>query len=258
MPIAMCPDITPTRLRLDLALGRLADAFGGMTARADEVQCDCHWGSSTELALLKTPDVPLAPDLLHRAWDAPDWADHGAVLRRILPQFAGVLVGGEVEPMSGMYEVGRSFARGHWQLWPTRQSSAVREFLHAWWAHSLLDPAPAVPVHELFALCAEASSTTVPWLAVWESLDDEVPDRHLAEAVTAWEYGLLGDQLPWDAWDDEDGSGLRGELTTWLVRHAPTRLHTREGCETLLDRIRLIGLSGPARWEDPHWPGHRY
>lgn len=180
------------------------------------------------------------------------------MLRRILPQLARSLVGGEVEPVFGIYEVGRSFARGPWQLWPARQSSAVREFLHAWWAHSLLDPAPTVPVHELLALCAEASATMGPRLTVWESLDGEVPDRHLAEAVAVWEYGLLGDQLPWDAWDDEDENGLRGELTTWLVHHAPTRLGTREGCGPLLHRIRLMGLSGPARWEDPHWPGHRY
>ncbi|MFJ2023366.1 hypothetical protein ACIODW_06040 [Streptomyces sp. NPDC087897] len=254
----MLPDITTARLRLDRALDGLADTFRGMTARADEVQCECHWGSPEELALLKTPGVPLAPDLLRRTWDAPDWNDHGAVLRRILPQFARALVGGEVKPMFGMYEVGRSFARGHWQRWPARQSAAVREFLHAWWACGLLDPAPAVPVHELLALCAEAAGTMDPWLAVWESLDDEVPDRHLAEAAAAWEYGLLGDQLPWDPWDEEDESGLRGALSTWLVRHAPTRLRTRKGCEELLHRIRLVGLSGPARWEDPHWPGHRY
>ncbi|MFF8552051.1 hypothetical protein ACF058_04270 [Streptomyces sp. NPDC015501] len=254
----MLPDTTSIRPRLDRALDGLAVAFRGMTARPDEVQCECHWGSPEELALLKAPGVPLTPDLLRRTWDVPDWDDYGAVLRRILPQFAQALVRGEVEPMFGMYEVGRSFARGNWQRWPAQQSAAVREFLHAWWAQNLLDPAPAVPAHELLSLCAEAAGTAVPWLTVWESVDDEVSDRHLREAAAAWEYGLLGDQLPWDAWDDEDESGLRGELSTWLVRHAPTRLRTRDGCGTLLHRIRLIGLSGPDRWEDPHWPGHRY
>ncbi|MFE2626089.1 hypothetical protein ACFXKH_39525, partial [Streptomyces caelestis] len=57
---------TPARLRLDRALDGLDDTFRGMTARADEVQCDCHWGSPEELALLKTPDVDLSPDLLRR------------------------------------------------------------------------------------------------------------------------------------------------------------------------------------------------
>lgn len=164
---------TPARLRLDRALDSLDDTFRGMTARADEVQCDCHWGSPEELALLKTPDIDLAPDLLRRTWDAPDWADHGAVLRRILPRFARALVGGRVEPMSGMYEVGRSFARGRWRQWPADQDAAVWEFLHAWWAQSLVDPAPAVPVHEILALCAEASATLGPWLTVWEALDHE-------------------------------------------------------------------------------------
>ncbi|MEU4352937.1 hypothetical protein [Streptomyces sp. NPDC023838] len=43
-----------------------------MTARSDEAQCDCHWGSAEELALLKVPDVVLDPDLLRRTWDVPN------------------------------------------------------------------------------------------------------------------------------------------------------------------------------------------
>lgn len=187
----MTPD--NTRLRLDRALDDLSAVFRGMTARSDENQCDCHWGSQEELALLKIPGVELDPDLLRRAWDAPDWSDHGAVLRRILPQFARELVAGRVAPMFGMHEVGRCFARGDWKQWPARQSAAVREFLHAWWTHSLTDPDPAVPVHELFALCTEASGTLTEWLDVWEALDHPVADRHLAVAADEWEYRLLGD-----------------------------------------------------------------
>ncbi|MGV9348718.1 hypothetical protein ACWDSD_28670 [Streptomyces spiralis] len=246
----------PSRLRLDRAMDSLAVTFRGMTARSDETQCDCHWGSEEELALLKTPDVELDPDLLDRTWRAPDWTDHGAVLRRILPQFARALVGGLVEPLFGMDEVGLSFTRGHWQQWPAHQSAAVSEFLRAWWAHSLIEPDPAVPVYEVLALCAEASSVLGPWLGTWEALDHPVADRHLAEAAAHWEYDLLGDQLPWDTWHDADA--LRTELAGWLVRHAPARLRAQGAPEELLHRIRLIGLTGLARWEDPHWPGHRY
>lgn len=253
----MNPDAAPTRIRLDRALEGLTATFRGMATHPEEDKCECHWGSREDLALLKLPDAELSPDLLRRTWDAPDWRDHGAVLRRILPQFTRELVSGRVEPMFGMYEVGRSFARGHWRQWPAPQSAAVWEFLHAWWAHSLVDPAPTVPVHELLALCTEASGTLDPWLAVWETLDHDVSDRHLAEAAAQWEYDLLGDQLPWDPWDNE-ADDPRPELASWLTRHAPTRLHAPEVPEALLHRIRLIGLTGPARWEDPHWPGHRY
>ncbi|MFD4527321.1 hypothetical protein ACFWP7_25970 [Streptomyces sp. NPDC058470] len=51
---------------------------------------------------------------------------------------------------------------------------------------------------------------------------------------------------------------MRAELTVWLVRHAPTRLRAFGVPEELLHRIRLLGVTGLDRWEDPHWPGHRY
>ncbi|MFE0678857.1 hypothetical protein [Streptomyces sp. NPDC058867] len=254
----MNPDDTPARLRLRGALDGLAVTFRGMTAAADETQCWCHWGSDEELRLLKTPDVELDADLLRRTWDAPDWHDHGAVLRRVLPQFGRELVAGRVEPMSGMYEVGRSFARGHWRAWPVRQSDAVWEFLYAWWAACLLDPEPAVPAHELFALCAEASGTLTPWLDVWAALDHPVASRHLATAAAAWEYELLRDELPWDPHWHDDPEPLRAELADWLVRHAPDRLRALDVPEELLHRVRLIGLSGPDRWSDPHYPVRSY
>ncbi|MER5961818.1 hypothetical protein [Streptomyces sp. NPDC002057] len=251
-------DDTPVRarLRLDAALAEVATAFRGATAAADEVQCDCHWGGEEELARLKSPDLELDPDLLHRTWSAPDWRDKGAVLRRVLPQFSVALVHGLVEPMSGMEDVGRVFAWGGWDRWPARQSAAVGEFLHAWWAYSLVETDPAVPVHELLVLCAEASGTLDPWLAVWETTDHPAAHRHLAEAADQWDHDLLADELPWRTWHDEDR--LRTGLAAWLVRHAHPRLRSRGAPGELLHRIRLIGLSGPARWEDPHWPNHRY
>ncbi|MDX3747956.1 hypothetical protein [Streptomyces sp. AK08-02] len=253
-------DIPRTRLRLDRALDSLAVTFRGATARADEAQCVCHWGDPEELALLKVPDVELDPDLLYRTWHAYDWDDHGAVLRRVLPQFARALTGGHVEPYL-MEEVGRSFGMGKWNRWPVRQSAVVWEFLHAWWAHSLTDPDPVAPVYELLAVCAEASGVLSPWLTVWESLDHPVADRHLATAAAQWEYELLGDELPWKNWwrEDDDADEMRTELTTWLVRHVPARLRSQDAATVeLLHRVRLMGLTGPARWEDPHWPDRRY
>ncbi|MFG3199105.1 hypothetical protein ACGFYT_23550 [Streptomyces sp. NPDC048208] len=244
-------DDTPARARLDRALDDLAVTFHGMTARADETQCVCHWGSADELALLKVPDLELDPDLLRRTWRAPDWGDHGAVLRRVLPQFARALVGGAV-PVYATGEVGESFARSGWHRWPLRQRASVREFLHAWWTHSLTDPAPTIPAHALLTLCTEASATLTPWLAAWEALDHPTADRHLAEAATLWARDLLTDDLPWPTWHDEDA--LRTELVTWLARHAPARLQAHDA---LLHRIRLASLPTPARWDDPHWRAHR-
>jgi hypothetical protein len=249
-------DQTPGRARLDAALDGVAATFRGMTARPDEYNCACHWGSAEDLAQLKVPDVELDADLLRRTWQASDWDDHASVLRRILPQFATALVSGHVEPLFGMEEVGLFFARGRWQQWPAEQAAAVREFLQAWWVHSLTDLDPAVPAYDVLVLCAEASATLSPWLNTWEALTHPMADQRLAETVAHWEYDLLGDQLPWDAWEDEEET--LAELTAWLVRHAPARLRAHGVPEELLHRIRLLGLSGPARWEDPRWPDRNY
>ena len=39
----------------------MAVTFRGMTARPDENNCECHWGSEEDLAQLKVPDVELNP-----------------------------------------------------------------------------------------------------------------------------------------------------------------------------------------------------
>ncbi|MEU4407720.1 hypothetical protein AB0F88_24645 [Streptosporangium sp. NPDC023963] len=251
-------DRTPERLRLDAALDRVAVTFRGMTARPDEQNCECHWGGAEDLARLKVPDVELSPDRLRAAWQAKDWDDHASVLRRILPQLSTALAGGLAESSFGIEEVGYSFALGQWWQWPAEQAAAVREFLHAWWAHTLTDPDPAVPAHEVLALCAEASTTLSPWLHAWEAHTHAVADQHLAEAVAHWEYRLLGDQLPWESWNWGNEEETRTELTAWLIRHAPVRLRARNAPAELLHRVRLLGLTGPARWEDPHWPNHTY
>jgi hypothetical protein len=249
-------DRTPARLRLDAALHDLAATFRGMTAAPDEANCACHWGSAEDLAQLKKPDVELDPDLLRRTWQAVDWRDHGAVLRRILPQFAAALVRGQVEPLFDMGDVGQSFARGKWQQWPAGQTAAVFEFLHAWWADSLTAPDAAVPAYEVFALCAEASGTVAPWLAVWGTTTHPTADQRLVEAADQWEYDLLGDELPWYAWEHDEKRV--GELSAWLAGHALARLGSQGAPEKLLHSIRLLALTGDARWEHPDWPGHTY
>ncbi|WP_078868293.1 hypothetical protein [Streptomyces sp. NRRL F-5727] len=243
-----------TAHRLDEALSGLSDTFRGMTAHPDEYNCPCHWGSAEELARLKTADVELDADLLRRTWEATDWTYRGSVLRRILPQLAAALVSGSTGP--DLEGVGRAFAMSGWRAWPAEQTAAVEEFLHAWWTHTLTTPAPTVPAHQLLVLTAEATGTMAPWLAAWEATPTPEATRHLAEAIDHWDHDLLADRLPWSTWEDEEE--WYAELTTWLVRHAPARLRAHGAPEDLLHRVRLLGLTGPARWEDPHMPDHRY
>ncbi|MES9555307.1 hypothetical protein ACIPJN_03815 [Streptomyces sp. NPDC086796] len=40
--------------------------------------------------------------------------------------------------------------------------------------------------------------------------------------------------------------------------HPARRLDAPGAPDELLHRIRLPGPTGPARWQDPYWPDHRY
>ncbi|GAA3779351.1 hypothetical protein [Streptomyces chiangmaiensis] len=238
----------PASRRLSAALANLFVTFHGMTAHPDERNCECHWGSSDELSLLKTPNVELEPDLLRRTWQAVDWLDHAAVLRRILPQFAAALVAGRVEPLFGLEEAGDSFARGRWQQWPDDQAGSVREFLHAWWVQSLTDPEAVVPAHQVLAMCAEASGTLGPWLADWEEQTGYLSDQRLVEAAQEWEYALLGDKLPWHVnWYEHDEDEMCAELVAWLLGHAAQRLRKSGASKDLQHWIRLLELPSEER-----------
>lgn len=105
-------------------------------------------------------------------------------------------------------------------------------------------------------MITEASAAVGPWLGVWETLTGPPADAHLAALTEQWEWELIGDQLPWSGWDNEEE--IRTELTAWLVRNAPTRLRAHGAPPELLNRIRLLGLPGADRWEDPGWDGRPY
>ncbi|MFE7561472.1 hypothetical protein [Kitasatospora sp. NPDC057500] len=243
-------------IRLGAALEGLAVACHGATAHPGEHNCECHWGGADELALLKVPGVRLDPDLLRRTWQAPDWSDHGSVLRRILPQLAGALVDGRSESFRHRDGIGESLARGRWQEWPLHQAAAVREFLHAFWAYGLLTPAPTptpfAHAHRTLVLCVEASGELSPWLRAWDALEHPVADRNLVEAADSWCYDLLGEELPWNT--RHDRAGLLTALTSWLTGHAAARPAARGAPDQLLQHLRLLGLPLPDRWDDPHWP----
>ncbi|MEH0830311.1 MULTISPECIES: hypothetical protein [unclassified Micromonospora] len=244
----MIPDRTEMGGLLDEALAGVAATFQGMTAHRQESNCECHWGSAEELALLKTPDVPLDEDLLRRTYWTTDWRYPGLLLRRILPQLTRSLVAGRVMPMAGMESLGYLFTSARWQEWPKGQRDALRRFLDAWWLHVLVEPDAKVPAHEALELIAEITGRLTPWLAVWtESLADAVARRRLVTAVEEWMDDLLVDRLPWSSWHNEDTWGAA--LSLWVIRHAPAPLREHEVSSDVLDHIGLLGLPYADRWD---------
>lgn len=255
---------TASDVRLRSACDEIRTVFGGMVAHPEETNCACHWGGPEELALLKTPDVPLEPSLLYRTWSAPDWSHHPAVIRRILPQLTQVMLTGGAADQN---QIGWALARAGWQAWPVAQSGALSRFLSAWWAHILGAPYPArtertvrtaqtaQTAHKAFATCATASATVTPWLARWATRRGPAADQHLLDAVECWIDDLEIDDLPSDWWyRDDNKSAVVVELNRWLAEHAPARLASRGADPALIDRVRKLGLPMEARWDDPTAP----
>ncbi|MFE1316803.1 hypothetical protein [Kitasatospora phosalacinea] len=221
------PHLRDAQDRLRAALHRLTAAFRGAAVHPDEHNCPCHWGGPADLALLKAPDAPLSPELLRRTWRQGKWNDTGAVLRRILPQLAAELADRGSDSSGDREDIGYALARGDWPRWPAGQAAAVREFLHALWIRDLLTPGDAWDVHRTLGMCVEASGELAPWLDAWAALDHPSADRALAEAVAVWDHALLRDECPWSlTWHYDLRDALTAELSAWLTRHAPARLHS--------------------------------
>ncbi|KIF74601.1 hypothetical protein QR77_12710 [Streptomyces sp. 150FB] len=234
-----------TDARLAAALTRVAEVFRGMVAHPDEHNCACHWGTAEEIVLLKTPDVPLTPDLLYRTWSVGDWDDLASVFRRILPQLTVAMTNAT---RGHLPTLGALLRRTGWQQWPEQQSEAVTVFLNAWWAHTLQQSEPPTPARAVFVTCASATGTVTPWLDEWERQRHPIADHHLRRAAEVWITDLITDELPWQDADDREPE-LTAELNTWLSRHAPARLTARGAPVGLVHELRQLGTPIPARWD---------
>ncbi|MER6589333.1 hypothetical protein [Micromonospora chalcea] len=246
----MIPDRTETSVLLDEALAGVAVAFQGMTAHEQESNCECHWGSAEELALLKTPDVPLDDDLSRRTYWTMDWHYPGLLLRRILPQVTQHLVDGRIVATDGLDSLANFFAVSPWHEWPSEQQAALRRFLNVWWVHVLVEPDAKVPAHAALPFLAEATTRLTPWLADWaEALVDEPARRQLVEAMDEWMYDLGGDALPWSSWHDIDA--WAPALQLWVIRHAPAVLREYDASAELLEDISRLSRPDSERYDKP-------
>ncbi|WP_327306181.1 hypothetical protein OG730_24040 [Streptomyces sp. NBC_01298] len=203
---------------LAAAVARVATAFGGMTARADEAGCGRCFGE-VEVELLRTPDAPLPTDLVRRVAqkDPFHWSDQPAIIRRALPQLVVMLAGGADEPAL----MARGLAAAGWSRWPREQAGAVSGFLEAWWTRSLRTESPPTRVDEVFESCATASSSVTPWLARWEAERGTIARRHLTESADRWREELAYDDSLspfWWWWGTEaESQAAWREVRTWLA-----------------------------------------
>ncbi|WP_433893336.1 hypothetical protein [Streptomyces sp. CA-111067] len=201
---------------LGAAIGRVAAAFGGMTARADETGCGRCF-TEAEVELLRSPGIPLPVDLVRQvAQKEPGhWGDQPAVIRRELPRLVAYLAEGANEPEL----IARGVAAAGWSRWPGEQADSISGFLDAWWTHTLRETSPPTPVPEVFASCVIASSTATPWLARWELEMGQIGRRHLDECVEWWREDLESDTPPFTWWwgTQAEEQAAWKELKAWLA-----------------------------------------
>ena len=207
------PDTDP----LAAAVDRVAEAFHGMTARADEAGCGrCFLAEEVEL--LRTPDIPLPADLVRQVTykDPFHWGDQPAVIRRVLPQLVVILAEGASE--SDL--MARGLAAAEWRQWPVPQKQAVAGFFDAWWTQTLRTAAPPVPACAVFETCATATSSVAPWLARWETEEGPIARRHRDEAFGWWREELEDDASPFTWWWGEEAAAQAAwrEVSAWLRR----------------------------------------
>ncbi|MFJ8885572.1 hypothetical protein ACIRJR_19475 [Streptomyces sp. NPDC102402] len=200
-------------------MARVATAFAGMTARADEAGCGRCFDPD-EVELLRTPGVPLPTDLVRRVVKKhpSHWADQPAIIRRILPQLVAVLAGGESEPDL----MARGLAAAGWSRWPREQAGAVAGFLDTWWTRTLRTKSPPIPAYAVFESCVTASSSATPWLARWEAETGPAARRHLADGLGRWQEDLASDCSPFWWWwgtEAEEQAAWR-EVKRWLAGQA--------------------------------------
>ncbi|MER8030373.1 hypothetical protein ABTZ78_15585 [Streptomyces bauhiniae] len=233
---------------LTAALAEIDAAFNGEASRA-ESGCARRCCTAEDAAYLRTPHTRVPAELLNRfLYKSPQhFADHGAAMRRLMPQAAHALADGTLED-AGWGPLGLS--RADWQSWPHRQARAVETFVRAWWRAALTTAEPPYPVTDMFETCCCVLGAAAPLLAGWEAGPEA--DAHLADCVEWWSYNLLADRWPFTWWRPADEPRARVELQTWLGEHAPARLRPL-GLTDLADRAALLALPYDTRWNDPYW-----
>ncbi|MFC9244267.1 hypothetical protein ACFT7S_09630 [Streptomyces sp. NPDC057136] len=234
---------------LDRAIARVRTVFAGMTSPTETGCGRCHLPSETEL--LRTPDVPVPPDVL--AMFGREVADHfddrDASIRRLLPDLVVLIASGEIDSDYGGLN---SMGGIRWSEWPVEQREAVFGFFEAWFTQALRTPpeasAAGVSVagpafDQVLQTCVSALSTATPFLALWAAEPlGSVADAHLESWVELNTYDIINDEWPFGWWCDYSRDKPVAEVQAWLREHASTRLRAQGADPGLLFPIDLLDL----------------
>ncbi|MFE2888202.1 hypothetical protein [Streptomyces sp. NPDC059272] len=232
----------PLSPALTAALADIDTVFNGF-ASPGETGCDRCFGPE-ETAFLRTPYTRVPGELVGRFVfkDPAHFADHAAVLRRLLPQTARAMAEGELD---GIGWGAHGLSRADWRSWPADQGAAIEAFLHAWWQDALARPESPYDVENVFETCATIARSVTPSLDGW--VQGPVADAHFARCADHWLYYLVSDASPFTWWyDDSEDAGVT-DLRTWLAGPGAARLHA-QGEADLAVQAELLALPYDERW----------
>lgn len=219
---------------LSAALAEVDRVFTGFTCRPDSVCLHCY--PEDDVAALALAGAEIDGDtlvsLMHRNPESVD--DHGALVRRLLPQMARGIADGSVEVS---FPAHHCLARGDWREWPDSQSRTVRAFVDAWWFDRVATPgATSGTVFEVYAAMLGDLSAA---LASWP--EHPIADAHLVDVSRSWLPDLVQDDNPLWLSDLVDDDECRTVLRDWYLETGVERL-ARAGASDLVTTVRALAL----------------
>lgn len=102
-----------------------------------------------------------------------------------------------------------------WHTWPTKEQSAIRDFLHWFWAYSLTTTSGLSNIEERLCSIAQAGEDMTPFLRYWLENLTPTASKHLADLVFINAHHLtVNGRLSNAFWDGHDKE--MKQVTAWL------------------------------------------
>ncbi|MCO5973519.1 hypothetical protein [Actinoallomurus soli] len=215
---------------------RLYSAFARYPLPTELDYCE-HCVTPGEVAATRARPLRLltADDLHPLMWKAlGTWGDE-AELKHFLPRVLELIADDEVheEAVASIF-LGKVALL--WRAWPDDERAAIETFLGAWWPTTLSEFPREFSAFSFLESNAELSVPIKPYLAHWETREDEAAARHLAWLVADLWFGAFTDA----AWFATLEHWVEGSAVTRLLNAAASTASTPDAAVELSRARELL------------------